>query len=123
MRALVALGCVVAVAGCTLRPRYADFVTKQTKAPGTVTVELVKPPDNTPLAGVKLEMGEGKARFSATTDEQGRVKLPVDLKQVDENPIIVVNPPPGLTKWKLRQVFEPDPVPTPEVAPAPTPAP
>ena len=110
MRTL-ALVAVVALAasGCTLRPRYGEFVVKSMKAGDAVQLELVLPPDNTPLSGIKLDCGEGRARFTAVTDERGRVKLPVDPKLIEDNPVIVVSPPPGLKSWKLRQVFDPEP--------------
>lgn len=115
--AMLVVLALVALSGC-LRPRYADFVSKGMTWK-TVELRLTRP-DQTPLANVPVEWGEGKSKVKVTTDADGRFVVPVDSKQVDENPVLVVNAPKGVSKWQLVMLppSAGEPVP---VTPAPVP--
>lgn len=108
----LSLSLVVLAAGCSLRPRYNDFhllvdVVKDAR------FVVVNPATNQPIAGAKVEMGEGKYRVNVTSDANGVFTLPVDKRYVAENPVLVVNLPAGFTTYEVRLA----PAPPPELPP------
>jgi len=109
------------LAGCALRPRYADFVSPELKSE-KVTFLLTDEGTGKPLPNVAVEMSELKNRVRVTTAADGTFSLPVDAKYVKENPVIVVAVPRGVSGYKLSMVTEPAPTPPP-VEPAPAAAP
>lgn len=127
MRALGLVAAVAVVAsGCALRPRYADFVTKETTAP--VKVLLVEKKSGTPVANAAIEIGE-RNKVVVRTDVDGTAMLPIEKRFLDDNALLVVNAPAGVgqTQMSVAPVVpvapaapvEPNPATTPEPAPAP----
>ncbi len=112
---------LVAVSGCALRPRYRDFVS-DTTAGKDVKLVLAETDNAHALAGVKVEMSEWRNKYTVTTAPDGTFVVPVEKKYLDENPVLVVTLPMGITGYDIRVA----PAPTPEgapVAPAAVPAP
>lgn len=104
---------VVVAAGCSLRPRYNDYhlmvdVLKEAR------FVVVNPDNNTPIAGAKIELGEGKSKVTTTSDAMGGFLLPVDKRYVADNPMLVVTLPQGVEKYEVRLA----PPPAPELPPA-----
>ncbi len=126
MRALLALlSLLVFAAGCTHRPRYKELVAAAgvtTPAEGsTVPVALVDPNSGEPLPGVKVQFGDRK-RVSLTTDEKGRIEVPVSKDLEKDNPLVEVNRAKG-GGYKLAAVIvAPAPAPVPATEPEPAPA-
>lgn len=112
---------LLALGGCALRPRYTDLVTPQLAA-AQVKLVLLQAPERAPLAGVKVEMSEGKSRYSAVTAADGSFSLPVTKAYRDENPILVVATPPGVASYRVEVAPEPQAVPAEGPAEAPAPA-
>jgi hypothetical protein len=104
------------LAGCALRPRYADFVTLNTQGKEAVFL-LIDPATKLPIANAKIEVSENRSRINVTTAADGSFKLPVDKKYVDENPVFAVTLPKGYTEYVV-QLAPPAPVP---MAPPPVP--
>lgn len=113
------LGVLLAVSGCALRPRYNDFITKQTTGKEARFV-VIDTDTNKPVVGAKVEVSENKNRIIATSDAEGTFVLPVEKKYLDENSLFIVTLPKGVTSYKvlLHKAVEPAPV-----APVETPAP
>lgn len=101
-------------ASCALRPRYTDFVTAKTVGPESPPLVLTSK-DGAPLANVRVEMGEGKSRYTVTTKADGSFVLPVDKKYLGEDPVLVIALPAGTDGYALVVA----PVPAPEVLQAP----
>lgn len=112
---------LVVLSGCALRARYTDFISPKTEGK-EATFLLTDRDTGKPLGGVKVEMSEARNRVSVTTAADGTFTLPVEKKFVDENPVLVVTLPKGVTGYELK-LAPPPPPPTPEPAPAPEPAP
>jgi hypothetical protein len=90
----------VLLTGCALRPRYGEVVAAQT--PGSeVKLTLVNSANNQPLPNVRVEIGEGKARYQATSDAKGLLTLPNKKSYRDENSLIVVTLPPRVDGYRL----------------------
>lgn len=111
----LSLSLVVVAAGCSLRPRYNDYhlmvdVLKEAR------FVVVNPADNQPIAGAKVEMGEGKSKVTTVSDAMGGFLLPVDKRFVEENPVLVVTLPKGVEKYEVRLA----PPSAPELPPAPS---
>lgn len=122
------LSALLFLSGCTLRPRYADFVSPSTKGE-KVTFLLAEKDSGRPLPNVQVEMSELRSRVRVTTAPDGTFSLPVDARYVKENPVIVVSVPRGVGGYQLTVVTAapPPPAPAPVSAPpeapeAPTPA-
>jgi hypothetical protein len=95
------------LASCALRPRYADFVSKSAVEK---EARLVLLGDNgQPVPNAKLEMSDGKNRFSQMSDSEGLLRLPVDKKYLDENPVLVVTLPPSVQNYRLQPYVAPPP--------------
>ena len=122
MRRLFLTVLVLAVSsGCALRPRYRDFVTETTPGPEAKLVLFEKDSDRK-LGGVKLEMSEWKNRVSVTTGPDGSFSLPVDKKYLDENPVLVVTLPAGISGYEIEPATRAEVTPSPEDAAKGTPA-
>lgn len=113
---------------CALRARYRDFVTPKTE--GKDVQLLVTDGKGAALPNVKVEMSEWKNRLVLTSAADGRLTMPVDKKYLDENPVLVVQLPPGTSQYSLALAPPPLPPPPPVMAPpalpaepAPTPSP
>jgi hypothetical protein len=126
MRAVRATAFAVLLAtlgqACALRPRYRDFVTPKTE--GKQVELMVTNGAGTPLPNVKVELSEWKNRLVLTTGPDGVLALPVDKKYLDENPVLVLQLPPGTSSYTLALAPPPLPPPLPPAAvPATEPAP
>lgn len=109
---------------CALRPRYRDFVGPKSEA----QVPLLVTDDNgLPIANAKIELSEWKNRLVLTSGANGVLNLPVEKKYLDENPVLVLQLPPGVSSYRLALAPPPLPPAPPVEAPAPptpaTPAP
>jgi hypothetical protein len=119
------IACVITAAvllsqGCALRPRYRDFVTAKTE--GKQVQLVVVDGVGAPLPNTKVELSEWKNRLQLTTAADGTFTLPVEKKYLDENPVLVVQVPPGVSAYAVA-VWTPPPPPImpPPALPAPTP--
>lgn len=123
LRVLFVASSLLLLAGCALRPRYADFVSPTT-AGEKVTFLLSERGTGRVLPGVNVEVGELKGRVRVTTAADGTFSLPVDKKLVEDNPVIVVAVPRGVSGYELTLVSNAPPMPAADRAPAgePTPA-
>ena len=92
----------VVLAGCALRPRYADFV-KPGSQPTELKLQVLDSDTGNPVPGTKIDIGE-RARIRAVTDAQGMFVLPVEQKYSDENALVVVNLPKGVRGYRLVAV-------------------
>ncbi|MBL8919596.1 MAG: hypothetical protein JNJ54_12085 [Myxococcaceae bacterium] len=101
---------------CALRPRYRDFVTPTTE--GKEVQLMVTSSTGQPLANTKVELSEWKNRLVLTSGPDGVLKLPVEKKYLDENPVLVLQLPPGHSSYVLA--LAPPPLPPP-LPPAPIP--
>ena len=88
------------LSACSLRPRYADFVTASTVGKEARFV-VTDAATNQPVPGAKVEVSEGKTRVAVTTAADGTFSLPVDKKYVDENPVMVVTLPRGFEQYRV----------------------
>lgn len=118
---LLAFASLLALSGCALRPRYADFVSPST--PGEkVTFVLTEKGTGRPLPNVPVEMSELRTRVRVTTAADGTFSLPVNATYLKENPVIVVAVPRGVSGYELALVT-PAPAPAPVAPEAPVPSP
>src|SRR4051794_37558207 len=83
----VILVLVLALTGC-LRPRYAEFVTRETTGK-EVLLQLVESSTGAPVPNATVEMGEYRNKVSVKTDALGNFALPIEKKHLDDNSIIV----------------------------------
>ena len=120
MRLLLLAGLfAVSLSACSLRPRYADFVTASTTGKEAIFV-VTDAATHQPVPGAKVEVSEGRNRIIVTTAADGTFTLPVDKKYVDENPVMVVTLPKG---FEVYQVSLAGPLAPPAAPPAGPPAP
>ena len=114
---LIALGLLTA---CALRPRYKDMVqpvgAPQAAQGQTLLMRVVDPATGQPISGAKVIAGANRERLAATSDEQGRISVPVSQVLLDENPLVEVVLPKGVKAYQFQVVRE-------VVAPAPPAAP
>jgi hypothetical protein len=114
---------LLALTSCALRPRYNELLVL-TQAPPPegeqLKLQLTNRDTHEPLAGVKLELSEGKNRINAVTEPDGTFSLPVAKKYRDENPLLVVSLPAGIAGYDvgLAPMTLPPPLPPPESPPA-----
>lgn len=99
MRSFLFVFAVVALAGCALRPRYAEFIGKETKDP--VRLQLLQTNSEQAVPNALVEVGETRSKVSLRTDAQGYFTLPVDKRFIDDNALIVVTAPPGVGRTKV----------------------
>ncbi|MCU0698298.1 MAG: hypothetical protein MUC96_17480 [Myxococcaceae bacterium] len=120
---------VLLAQGCALRPRYRDFVTAKTEGK-QVQLQLTDGV-GAPVPNAKVELSEWKNRLQLTTAADGTFTLPVEKKYLDENPVLVVQVPVGVSAYAVA-LWTPPPPPAPVVPatppgelppPAPAPAP
>ena len=118
---LLALGLLSA---CTLRPRYKDMVqpegsTQQAAEGQTLMMRVVDPASGQPIKDAKVIAGAGRTRLAATSDEQGRISVPVSQALLEENPLVEVVLPKGVKRYQF-QVMRPteSPATPPPAAPA-----
>jgi hypothetical protein len=114
--ALLAALFALALAGCALRPRYADFVTPKTDGKEIAFV-LTDPSTGQPIPNAKIELSELRNRLQLTTGADGTFKLPNEKKYLDENPVFVVTLPKGFAEYRVALAPPPAP-PAPPAAPA-----
>lgn len=120
--ALTAALFALALGGCALRPRYADFVTPKTDGKEIAFV-LTDPSTGQPIPNAKIELSELKNRLQLTTGADGTFKLPNEKKYLDENPVFVVTLPKGVAEYRVALAPPPPPpAPAAPVEPAPAPA-
>ncbi|MDX2011067.1 MAG: hypothetical protein SFW67_12785 [Myxococcaceae bacterium] len=103
--------------GCALRPRYRDFVNAKTEGK-QVQLQLTDGV-GAPLPNAKIELSEWKNRLQLTTAADGTFTLPVEKKYLDENPVLVVQVPVGVSAYAVAVWAPPPPPPAPVVPPAP----
>jgi len=60
------------------------------------------PVTGNPVPNAKLEMSELRNRVTVSTGPDGVVTLPVEKKYLDENPVLVVSLPSGVTRYVLE---------------------
>lgn len=122
-QSLVVAVFAVLVAGCVLRPRYADFITANTTEK-VVTFVVIDTDTNQPVPGARVEWSELKNKLVVTSGPEGRFEVPVDKKYLAENPVFVVTLPKGSIHYRLEQVATPPPAENvPEAAPPEAPPP
>jgi hypothetical protein len=119
--ALIALGLLLSA--CVLRPRYKDMVqpagSAQQAAEGqTLSMRLVEPATGQPIKGAKVIAGSGHSRLAATSDDQGRIAVPVAQALLEENPLVEVVLPKGVKSYQF-QILRPEPPPAPPAPPEP----
>lgn len=117
---LIALGLLSA---CALRPHYRDMVqpegSTQPAAEGqTLMMRLVDPATGHPIPGAKVIAGANRSRLAATSDEQGRIAVPVSQALLEENPLVEVVLPKGMKAYQF-QVLRPVEAPVPPPPPPP----
>ncbi len=88
MRSSALLIGLFVLCSCALRPLYKELATDTTDP--VTTLQVIDASTSAPLAGIKVEMSEGKNRFTATTAADGTFSLPNDKKYFAENPYLVV---------------------------------
>lgn len=108
LRVLLVASSLLLLAGCALRPRYADFVSPTTTG-DQVTFLLTEKGTGRPLPAINVEVGELKHRVRVTTSADGTFSLPVDASLLKDNPVIVVSVPRGVTGYELVLVTAPAP--------------
>jgi hypothetical protein len=119
MRGLLPVVMVLGLSSsCALRPKYRDFVSSKTTSKDVAL--QVTDGAGAPLPNVKVELSEFKNRLQLTTGADGVVRLPVEKKYLDEDPVLVVQVPVGVQAFTVA--LAPPPPPAPEQAPA-TPVP
>ncbi|MCA2978691.1 MAG: hypothetical protein INH41_04275 [Myxococcaceae bacterium] len=104
---LLLVGLLLSTSGCSLRPRYRDFVTAKTEA-RQVQLRLTDGA-GAPLANARVELSEWKNRLQLTTAADGTFTLPVEKKYLDENPVLVVQVPQGVPAYQVLPWAPPPP--------------
>jgi len=131
-RVLLSLACLSLglLSACVLRLRYQDMVQQQGAAPAavgqTVVIRVMDPSTGQPIPGARVVAGTGRERLSATSDEQGRLSVPASTALLDENPLVEVMLPKGVSRYQLelsRASEAPAQAPAQAPADAPTQAP
>jgi hypothetical protein len=109
---------------CALRPRYRDFVSARTEVKSVQL--LVTDGAGAPVPNVKVELSELKNRIAMTSAADGTFSLPVEKKYLDENPVLVLLLPQGMSTYSLALAPPPlppasPPMPVPSLSPETTP--
>ena len=124
--ALLSLGLLSA---CALRPYYRQVLPpdmagmKPQAAQGQepVTLRMVEPGTDRPIAGARVLLSLNRGRVVATSDANGLIQLPVTPELLTENPLVEVVLPPGVRGYSLQAVKpEPDSQPVSEPVPQPS---
>lgn len=101
VRTLPVLVLVLLLAGgCTLRPRYRSVV-PSAEAGGEQRLVLRDAATKAPIAGARVELGEGSRRVQQTTGPDGAFTLPVEQRLFNEDPMVVVALPAGVTAYEF----------------------
>jgi hypothetical protein len=103
---------LVSVSGCALRPRYTDFIAAKADG-GEKQLRVVDATSGAPVAGAKVELGEGKLKLSRVTGTDGTFTLPIDKRYGADNPVLVVTLPAGVTTYRVEAVAPPPSAPAP----------
>lgn len=110
------------LSACALRPRYRDVVSSgeagQAAEGQTLTLRVVDAKTGQPIKGAKVLAGTGRTRLAATSDEEGRLSVPVSKALLDENPLVEVVLPKGAGQYRF-ELDRPASPPAPEAPPAP----
>ena len=121
--ALLSLGLLSA---CALRPYYrqvlppdmAGMKPQAAQGQGPVTMRMVEPGTDKPIAGARVILSLNRGRVVATSDANGLIQLPVTPELLAENPLVEVVVPPGLRGYSFWTVpAEPASQPAGEAAP------
>ncbi len=105
MRKIALCLAALVLAGCALRPRYGQFVGKETRAP--VRLQLLEKQSGLPVSGAVIEVGDNR-KVTFKTDEHGVFTLPVDPLLLSDNALIVVTAPRGVSRTQLVPVPAPE---------------
>ncbi|HZI05176.1 MAG TPA: hypothetical protein VEZ71_14190 [Archangium sp.] len=109
--ALLSVLCVVSA--CTLRPYYrqvlppdmAGMKPQAAEGQGPVTLRMVEPGTDKPIAGARVILSlMNRGRVVATSDANGLIQLPVTPELLAENPLVEVVLPPGLRGYSFLTV-------------------
>lgn len=126
MRALFVIAFSVLIAGCALRPRYRDL-SNGVPPEGNLRLQLVDPEGGMPIAGARVTIGELAAadRVRELTGPDGVIVIPHKKRYWDDNSMLVVDLPPGVTHYRvqLAPAIVRQPVPVTPDAPADQPPP
>jgi len=117
---LALLSSLCVLSACALRPFYRQVLPPevvQNKGVGVeqVTLRVVEPETQRPISGARVVLTTGLRRFSATSDVNGLLQLPVSPELLAENPLVEVLLPKGTADYALQPVKQ-------EAAPAQQPA-
>jgi len=121
--ALLSLGLLSA---CALRPYYrqvlppdmAGMKPQAAQGQGPVTLRMVEPGTDRPIAGARVLLSLNRGRVVATSDANGLIQLPVTPELLAENPLVEVVLPLGLRGYSFLTVpAEPASQPAGEAAP------
>ncbi|WP_224362434.1 hypothetical protein [Hyalangium versicolor] len=107
----LALFAVGLLSACALRPHYKDLVQPEGSslkaADGqTLMMRVVDPATGQPVKGAKVIAGAGRERLATTSDDEGRISVLVSQALLEENPLVEVVLPKGVTAYQF-QVFRP----------------
>ncbi len=93
------------VGSCALRPQYRDLLAAGVPGPDDqVEVFFTDPGTGTPLANVRITIGEGPEKIQTTTDEEGRALIPRVPRLEVENPVVIVERPDGVRAYSYGKV-------------------
>lgn len=131
MRALFVIVFSVLIAGCALRPRYRDLA-NGVPPENALRIQLIDPEGGMPIAGAKVQMGERMLddRMREITGADGIVVIPHKKRYWDDNSMLIVDLPPGVSHYRvqlapavIRQQAPVTPEPAVDAPPPPPPAP
>lgn len=98
------------LSACALRPRYRDVVVPEASAQQkpvegqVVVLRVVDPATGQPVPGARVLATGGRSRLSATSDAQGLLTVSVSRSLMDENPLVEVVLPKGVSDYRLEPV-------------------
>jgi hypothetical protein len=106
---LALLSSLCVLSACALRPFYRQVLPPdvvQNKGVGVeqVTLRVVEPQTQQPISGARVVLTTGLRRFSATSDREGLLRLPVSPELLAENPLVEVILPKGMADYALQPV-------------------
>ncbi len=114
------------LSACALRPHYKDMVQQEGAAPAAegqvLMIRVVDPTTGQPIPGAKVVAGAGRERLAATSDAQGRISVPMSQALLQENPLVEVVLPKGVSRYQF-QISRPAEAPAQAPAQAPAEAP
>jgi len=101
---------VALLSACGLRPRYREVVVPEATAQQKplegqqVVLRVVDAGTGEPVPGAKVLAGGGRSRLAATSDAQGLLTVTVSQALMDENPLVEVVLPKGVSRYRLEPV-------------------